>query len=74
MVAILSIEYNIRSAMVCCLPPSQRKDKIAKNDSFMHGPENGAGTNINNQCSIPDSVEPTTTGECQFVPPSANDI
>ena len=54
--------------------PSQRKGKIAQVDSPMHGPENGAGTDVNNQCSIPDSVEPTTTGECQVVPPAANDI
>ena len=54
--------------------PSQRKGKIAKIDSPMLGPEKGAGTDVNNQCSIPDSVDPTTTGECQFVPPAANNI
>ena len=53
---------------------SQRKGKIAKIDSPMVGPENGAGTDINNQCSIPDSVEPMITGECHFVPPVVNDV
>ena len=54
--------------------PSQRKGKIAKIDSPIHGPENGAGTDVNNQFSISDSVEPTTTGECQVVLPVANDV
>ena len=54
--------------------PSQRKDKIAKIDSPMLDSKNGAGTVVNNQCSIPDSVEPIITGERQFVPPAANNV
>ena len=54
--------------------PSQRKGKIAKVDSPMLDSESGAGTDVNNQCSIPDSVEPTTTGECQVVPSVANNL
>ena len=36
--------------------------------------ESEADTDVSDQYSIPDSVEPTTTGECQFVPPAANNI
>ena len=53
---------------------SQRKGKIAVINSPMLDSESEADTDVSSHCSIPDSVEPTTTGECQFVPPAANDV
>ena len=53
---------------------SQRKGKIAVINSPMLDSESEADTDVSSESSTPDSVEPTTAGECQFVPSAANDI
>ena len=47
--------------------PSQSDDKTAVMDSPVLGHENGAGTEVSDQYSIPDSVEPTILGECVYL-------